>query len=186
MCKRFYCRIYIVWDLQFFILFFQMFLFAIFCLVAFATALPAPLSSDLAEPEGNELHTNAVGLSAGQEEPEILSLIPEPPELEPLIIVEVENVEQEEKKGDEIDSNGIEVINVTPEEVQVTTGETKPPSVFTNIVTFLLNPSSWPSWSNFSFQPNWSIPKFPSFSNIFDRQVAYANPIQPSYKYVVL
>lgn len=153
-----------------------MFLFGILSLVAFTAALPAPLTSELDAP-GNDLHISAVTLPEKPEEQEILSPIPEAPELEPLIIIEGLAIEKDK------DSNEKEVSEEGQETV-VAVSPSKPPS----FLSFLTNPTSFvfPNWSSLSFSPSsWN---FPSLSSIFGRNVVYTrtNPIQPNYRYVVV
>lgn len=168
-----------------------MLLFVVFCYISFATALPA-LKSELSAPEDNGLHINAVELSAGKEEPEILSPIPDPPELDPIGFLVVNDVkveeikdkdkgsynEEEETSGlpyyePETGNNGMETTN--PE--QTVSGN--------NQLSFINNIFPW--LSNISWPPTFSMPSwsFPSLG-IFNRQVVYADAPEPNYRYVIV
>lgn len=136
-----------------------MFLFGVFCLIAFATALPAPQSSELTAPDGNDLHTI-----------EILSPIPEAPMLEPLVLIEHitkpkskgTDSKEETRDGYETEIDGMELIDKVPEVEEVLVTVEQPsglPSSWDGIITFLFNPSSWPSFSNI-------LPSWLNFNNI--------------------
>lgn len=172
-----------------------MLLFGVFCLISFATALPAPLSFELIA-SAEDLDTTAVQLSAAKEEPEILSLIPDPPELEPLDFLIVDNVEIEVKKDSEENKDEKEeeeanketeiafneIGSTNPEQIVVSIdGEPNKPSFIDYFFPNLSN-LSWPNFPSFQLPFNFS--NFPSFSNIFGgRQKIYTNT---NYRYMLV
>lgn len=140
-----------------------MLLFGVFSLISFVIALPTP--------EG-ELTVHEKPLI---EEAEILSPIPDPPELKPL------HLSSELSGNKEKDNEGIneEIVDISeivshPDSVFVGIQENKPPSFIGN----LLSGFSWPVLSLPNLEwPTMNLPTLSSISNWFGgRNIVQTNP----------